>query len=169
MPDDLFRRLSLEQRRELAAFFERLLAQSATLDDHGSRWVRLRNWRRSVEVDWEAALGSAETTRLLQIFIEDAKALQYFAGQQPYEARVARACRLFSFFLSRKTRAEVFEPAYEDLFADYWEARGLRGKWTRRILLMAFIVRAALLIWSSLWASGGQSLRALFTKLPRVW
>ena len=52
----------------------------------------------------------------------------------------------FSYLLPRKTRERVFEPAYQDLFADHLETRRKRGKWFRRWLTFCFVFRTVLMV-----------------------
>ena len=58
-----------------------------------------------------------------------------------------RFWRLFSYILPRSTRERVFEPAFQDLQADYLETRGkYRTAWAKRWLRFCFGVRTVLMV-----------------------
>jgi hypothetical protein len=55
---------------------------------------------------------------------------------------------LFGFALRRRTRERIFEPAYQDMFAQHLKARQFTGKWERRWLNFCFALRTIGLVLS---------------------
>jgi hypothetical protein len=62
------------------------------------------------------------------------------------KGRLPRLWRLFSYVLPRKTRRDVFEPLYNEMLADYLEARRYRGKWARRWLKVCFTLKTVAMV-----------------------
>jgi hypothetical protein len=69
---------------------------------------------------------------------------------------------LFPFVLAHKLRADVYEPAYEELREDFVRAQQYKGTWEKRWIVFAFTVRTVLLVLECLRVAAGERvMRAL--------
>jgi len=74
------------------------------------------------------------------------KAADRIAAEAPSDG-LPRFWRLFSYLLSRKSREELFEPAYNDMLQDYLETRGqYRTKWAKRWLKLVFTLKTVSMV-----------------------
>lgn len=76
-------------------------------------------------------------------------------------SRVLKFGELFAFLLPPKIRREAYEPAYNDLLADFLLARRYKSLWARRWLLFCFLVRTGWMIAESFRVMFGQKLRKM--------
>lgn len=82
-----------------------------------------------------------------------------------------RCWDLFQFFLSPRTRRRIFDPAHNDLKADFLAAAArVRGQWSRRWLILCFVYRTLILIVDCVRVSGVDRLIGLICwALPQKW
>ena len=78
--------------------------------------------------------------------------------------------QLFGFALAKKTRDQVFEPAYQDLLAQYLRSRQFSGKWARRWLILCFTWRTIGLVVTCFKVASVSIIAAAFWRvMPNGW
>ena len=65
---------------------------------------------------------------------------------KPKRAKLLRIWELFPFILPSKTKREVYEPAYNDLLADYLKVSSIESTWANRWLALCFTFRTAYMV-----------------------
>lgn len=84
-------------------------------------------------------------------------------------SQLPRVWELFQFLLPKKIREKVYEPAHQDLLQHHLLARRYRGRWSRRWLTFAFILRTVVLFLQSVRAWVVSELIKVFPSFVRRW
>jgi hypothetical protein len=82
-----------------------------------------------------------------------------FADAKPFFHRILHFWELFSFILPAKTRKEAYEPAFNDLKADYVRALQFKSSSEKRWLKFCFTIRTVAMVINCLWVLAGAKFR----------
>ncbi|HEY5503656.1 MAG TPA: hypothetical protein VIK28_00750 [Sedimentisphaerales bacterium] len=93
------------------------------------------------------------------VVVRNKPKLKTLTESKLYYQKFLNFWELFPFILPAKTRREVYEPAYNDLLADYDKALQFKSPWARRWLTFCFTCRTIFMVVDSLRVLTGSKFR----------